>query len=277
MYFWLTICGGTCNDVDTFTIMYFWLTICGGTCNDVDTFTVMYFWRQSATVQRFARAGEGVGETGGRNGRVGLSESRSGRIVASHGCADHQSILASLRRLIDRNRQEREMAATCRAGRSFYVSPSVVQGQEFKTVWLGQLFRSDNKNVSLAGTATSIIFVATKVCLSRQNFWRNKFATNIILWHVFVVTKRLFSLQKYAFRDKTFVKTKLILVAAPANEKKKREKREKVSTQFNTKDWMTVSYKKQQPQTPEWLIQTQKGSKERLFIILHIVCPCHNK
>ena len=65
--------------------------------------------------------GRGWGRRGGRDGRVGLSQSRSGRIVASHGCADHQSILASLRRLIDRSRQEREMAATCRAW-SFFLS-----------------------------------------------------------------------------------------------------------------------------------------------------------
>ena len=62
-------------------------------------------------------------------------------------------------------------------------------------------------------------FVATKACLSRQNFCRNK--------HMFVATKGL-SRQAYFFsekrrtllcqtrvcRDKTFVTTKMILVAA---------------------------------------------------------------
>ena len=46
--------------------------------------------------------------------------------------------------------------------------------------------------VSLAGAATSIIFVATNMCLSRQK-------------------KCLLSRQKYACRDKTFVTTKLCL------------------------------------------------------------------
>ena len=62
-----------------------------------------------------------------------------------------------------------------------------------------------------AGTeaAASIIFVATKVCLSRQNFCRDKvmFVTKNICRH----KRRVLSRQKTCF-----FATKLILVAAPA-------------------------------------------------------------
>ena len=67
--------------------------------------------------------------------------------------------------------------------------------------------------LSLAGAATSIIFVVTNTCLSQENMFcyekcRDK--TGLLLQ------------QKYACRDKTFavfVTTKMILVAAPAMDK----------------------------------------------------------
>ena len=68
------------------------------------------------------------------------------------------------------------------------------------------------------------MFVATNVCLPRQNFCRNKFtfvATKDVFCHdkhVFVATK-LLSRQAYVSRDKhVFVATKMILVVAPAND-----------------------------------------------------------
>ena len=72
--------------------------------------------------------------------------------------------------------------------------------------------------LSLAGAATSIFFVATNTCLSRQNtsFVVTKVfvATNVCCHkHVFVATSMLLSRQK-----KCFVATKMILVAAPAND-----------------------------------------------------------
>ena len=78
--------------------------------------------------------------------------------------------------------------------------------------------------VSLAGAATSIIFVATKL-LSRQIF----VATKVCLSrkkHNFVSTNVL-SRQAYFCRDKrrvccdkTFVTIKILLVAVPANDRK---------------------------------------------------------
>ena len=62
--------------------------------------------------------------------------------------------------------------------------------------------------LSLAGAATSIIFVATKH-LSRQNICRDK--------HAFVATKDIFCRNKHVFVV-TFVAIKIILVAAPAND-----------------------------------------------------------
>ena len=56
-------------------------------------------------------------------------------------------------------------------------------------------------------------FVATNTCLLRQKFCHDK--------HIFVATKDLFCLDKHMFlatNYKTFVPTKMILVAAPAND-----------------------------------------------------------
>ena len=68
--------------------------------------------------------------------------------------------------------------------------------------------------VSLAGTATSIIFVATKhvFCLDKSML----VAPNVI----FVATKVMFCRGKHIFsRQKTcFVATKMILVAVPVND-----------------------------------------------------------
>ena len=85
-----------------------------------------------------------------------------------------------------------------------------------------------SKKLSLAGAATTIIFVATNTCLTRQN--TSFFATKVCLsrqtrvccekylsWHNFVTTK-VFSLQ--AYYNKTFVTTKMTLQAAPMNDKK---------------------------------------------------------
>ena len=102
--------------------------------------------------------------------------------------------------------------------------------------------------VSLAGAATSIIFVgpkvfvapntclshknmlvATNTCLSRQSFCRNKHnfvATTVLSQqayfcrekHAFFATEYVFRDKTRACRDKTFVATKIILVAAPAND-----------------------------------------------------------
>ena len=83
-------------------------------------------------------------------------------------------------------------------------------------------------SLSLAGAATSIIFVATKV-LSQQIF----VATNTVCLdkhtfsfplfccccdETFVRTSILLSRQTRVCRDKTFVATKMILEAAPAND-----------------------------------------------------------
>jgi len=79
----------------------------------------------------------------------------------------------------------------------------------------------------LAGAATSIIFaatkhvfrrdksmfVATKLRLSGQNFCCDKY---------FVVTKMI--LAYIVWRQKVFVATKMILVAAPANHKHRADK-----------------------------------------------------
>ena len=123
-----------------------------------------------------------------------------------------------------------------------------------------------NLFVSLAGAAASIIFVTTKVCLSRQNFCcccakhifvvtkvlsrqtraccdkkrllsqqkyalsrqnlfsrdkHNLVATSILLSRqktCFVVTNTCLSLQTHVCHNKSFVTTKMILVAAPAND-----------------------------------------------------------
>ena len=80
------------------------------------------------------------------------------------------------------------------------VQPVKYRWQELPQV----LFLSRQTYAYLSRQNTS--FVATKVCLSRQNFCRNK---------IRFVTAKVFC------RDKrTFVATKMILVAAPANESK---------------------------------------------------------
>ena len=65
-------------------------------------------------------------------------------------------------------------------------------------------------------------FVATKVCLSRQNVCRDKHvfvATNICgKKKYFVATKLRLSRQKFRRGKHTFVATKMVLVAAPAND-----------------------------------------------------------
>ena len=65
--------------------------------------------------------------------------------------------------------------------------------------------------LSLEGAAISIIFAATKICLSRQMFCRDK--------HTFVATKYVFVV--FVATNK-IVATKMILVAAPANDSKRR-------------------------------------------------------
>ena len=69
------------------------------------------------------------------------------------------------------------------------------------------LFTFVTNNLSI----TNNYFVATNIILSSQNFCHDK--------HTFVVTKDLFCRDKHVCRDKTFVTTKMILVAAPANDK----------------------------------------------------------
>ena len=73
--------------------------------------------------------------------------------------------------------------------------------------------------ISLAGAATRIIFVATNTCLSRQNICRDKYifvATNICRYKLtFVSTNMCLS------RQDTFVATKTILVSAHANDTEK--------------------------------------------------------
>ena len=70
--------------------------------------------------------------------------------------------------------------------------------------------------MSLTGAATGTIFVATKIYLSQQNVCRDKImfiATNICRKkHNSVATSKLLSRQN-------FVAIKMILVAAPANDK----------------------------------------------------------
>ena len=60
-------------------------------------------------------------------------------------------------------------------------------------------------------------FVATKACLPRQNLCRNKHIFVATNKHNFIATNVL-SRQEYAFVDKTFVATKMILAAAPVND-----------------------------------------------------------
>ena len=89
----------------------------------------------------------------------------------------------------------------------------------------GTVLQKNNKKmlyiaclVSLAGAATSIIFVATKVCLPRQNFCCDKIvcrdktfdATNCDKI-MFVATKRL-TRQEYFCRDKTRVLSRQIRI-----------------------------------------------------------------
>ena len=92
---------------------------------------------------------------------------------------------------------------------------------------------SDTTVLSLAEAATSIIFVATNTCLLRQNkLVTTKHTSRQFLLlrqnlcrnkHTFVATKDVFCRDKHVFaayhfcRHKTFVATKMILVAAPAN------------------------------------------------------------
>ena len=82
--------------------------------------------------------------------------------------------------------------------------------------------------LSWAGAATSIIFVATNTCLLRQN--TSFVATKIRLPHFifFTTTQNYVCHDKTHFwlrqtrvcHDKTFVATKMILVAAPANDRR---------------------------------------------------------
>ena len=97
--------------------------------------------------------------------------------------------------------------------------------------------------LSLSGAATSIIcrdkyvFVATKVCLSRQTFCREKImfvATKRLPWQIFVATNTILSRQKFCCDDKhtlaatntclsrqgfcRYKQTKIILAAGPAND-----------------------------------------------------------
>ena len=77
--------------------------------------------------------------------------------------------------------------------------------------------------ISLAGTDTGILFVATKLSLSRQSFCRDKHnfvATNVLSRKAYFCRDktRLLSRQTAVCRDKTFVATKMIFVAAPASD-----------------------------------------------------------
>ena len=71
------------------------------------------------------------------------------------------------------------------------------------------------RSVSLAGAATSITFVATKVLLRQTRACRDK--------RVFVATKHVFCREKYLSQEilfchnKTFIETKMILVTALTN------------------------------------------------------------
>ena len=66
-------------------------------------------------------------------------------------------------------------------------------------------------------------FVVTKLCLSRQNFCHDKNTLSRQTYfcrdkrHVLSLTNTCLSWQTCVCRDKTFVATKIILVAAPAN------------------------------------------------------------
>jgi len=80
----------------------------------------------------------------------------------------------------------------------------------------------------LAGTATSMIFVATNTCLLQQTRVRVFGSTNTCLWRQYksFVTTQLLSRQTWFCRNKRFVTTSIllsrqthvILVAAPAND-----------------------------------------------------------
>ena len=70
--------------------------------------------------------------------------------------------------------------------------------------------------LSLPGAATSTIFVATKVCLPRQNLQNYVCRDKTYACrdkHMFVATKHVFCRNK-----SMLVVTKMILVAAPAND-----------------------------------------------------------
>ena len=94
-----------------------------------------------------------------------------------------------------------------------------------------------DKILSLAGAATSIIFivtkvllwqnmsfVATKVCLQQQKFCHDKqfchdkVFLSFVATNNFVTTKIFLSWQTCVCHDKTFVATKIILVAAPTSD-----------------------------------------------------------
>ena len=94
--------------------------------------------------------------------------------------------------------------------------------------------RSEGGLVPLAGAAISIIFLATNACLSRQNtsfvvtkvclvatklcLSRQKFCRDK---HTFVATKDVFCRKiMFVATNKTFVATKMIIVAAPANDRR---------------------------------------------------------
>ena len=113
-----------------------------------------------------------------------------------------------------------------------------------------------SRDLSVAGDATSIIFVATNRCLSRQN---TSFATKICLSrqtgvcqdktrllrqkyvcrdkHTFVATKDLFCRDKHVF-----VATKLILVAAPATDRDLNFDARGIATMDLVRDHKRVSY-----------------------------------
>ena len=103
--------------------------------------------------------------------------------------------------------------------------------------------RKERREVSPAKAATSIVFVAINMCLSRQNTFfaaTNKYLiqkyfvpTNIISSrqnlcrdkHFFRDKRRVLSLQKKRLcRDKTFVATKMTLVAAPTTDREAQNK-----------------------------------------------------
>ena len=75
-------------------------------------------------------------------------------------------------------------------------------------------------NLSLAGAAISIIFVASNVYLSKQNFCLRYVLSRQVYFcrekHVFVATKHI--VETNINNKHVFVATKMVFVAAPAND-----------------------------------------------------------